>query len=224
VLEGVVLECTLETKEGSTTGCRTAYINVSYDLSNKHYTKMLVMTLIQVQPPAILPPTEAAINPLPEPQQQNETINATPPTAAVLPTSTDTNTTINTTTATPPPLNANEFLNIVNEAITANEVDTFSPAFSRMSSQAEPEPGVIAHEERWFDDPISTSEYINGPVPSKHWGVKTLFDDVYHEGSHRDIIMSRLEVFLLMFPPAQIAVILRETNQILLQRHATILT
>jgi hypothetical protein len=42
VLEGVVLECTLETKEGSTTGRRTAYINVSYDLGNKHYSKQLV--------------------------------------------------------------------------------------------------------------------------------------------------------------------------------------
>jgi hypothetical protein len=103
-----VLECTLETKEGSTTERRTAYITVSFNFGDRFKTKKLVMTLIQLKPPPI-PPANAAISHVQVSQstQQNEQneeilspINATPTSAATR------DTTMTTTTS--PSNNDNE--------------------------------------------------------------------------------------------------------------------
>jgi hypothetical protein len=219
VLEGVVVECTMEAKEGSTSGRRTTYITACYTTGSTTKTKKLTLLMVQEKPSDPVPaPPEAAIN-----QQQPlivvapTTVNTTP--TAVLPES--------TTIPTNNTVEDEEFNDTINQILVNNShlQDDYSP-FSRLSTYSEEEtPVVTNHDQKWYDDRIAISDDINGVVPTKTWGIKTVLDDVYHEGSHRGCNdLSRMDVFKMMFPPAQMSLILRETNNQLLQRKLKLMT
>ena len=219
LLEGVVIECTLEAKEGSSSTRRTTYITACYTTGETTKTKKLTLQMVTEKKADPLPSTpEAAINLQPPMMVIQEATNSTPTTVYEAPdvTTTPTNNTVE---------EDEEALlhNHINEL--SNTQDDCSP-FSRLSTLSEEEkPVVINHEQKWFDDRLAISEDINGIVPTKTWGVKTLMDDVYHEGSHRGCDdLSRLDVFKMMFPPAQVSLILRETNNQLLLRHQKSMT
>ena len=55
----------------------------------------------------------------------------------------------------------------------------------------------------------------NGPINSKTWGIQTITGDVISQGCELGKIMSRLDFFLVMFPPAQLIQCTVLTNKVL---------
>jgi hypothetical protein len=60
------------------------------------------------------------------------------------------------------------------------------------------------HGERWYKDDIVTQSDINGMFPYRAWGVKTPRGDLLGAGSNVGERLSRLDIFLLMYPPTQL--------------------
>jgi Transposase IS4 len=73
--------------------------------------------------------------------------------------------------------------------------------------------------ERWYKDDAATLMDINGSFPFRSWGVKTPIGDLLGSGSNVGERLSRLEVFLLMFPPQQLETILVATNLQLMENN-----
>jgi Transposase IS4 len=211
VLYGHVTDVLLIAKEGGT-GQRTTYVVGSFDLGDCFKTKQLPLTLVKdntqgevaadaAAPTTTNPTTIATIATI----ATNTTIPPTTPTIGI--------TTIPTINNTPP---------VLAHQTTPQSAATF-PAV------ASPGPTATAHDENWFVDNIATAVDINGVVPSRQWGVQNAMNEVFHEGSHRGNninLLSRLDVFYLMFPPDAVRIILRETNNQLLLKNsdATLLT
>jgi len=63
-------------------------------------------------------------------------------------------------------------------------------------------PGFMAdcHGEKWFENHAATMKDINGPYHYQSWSLKTPTDTTWIEGYNIDK-KSRLDVFLMMFPP-----------------------
>jgi hypothetical protein len=192
LLEGVVLEVVKEAKEGGSGRC-TTFVVASYDLGNKYKTKNLVLSLVQEKPHATTPtdttstanattPTESA-----PPAPSTPTIETTiTPTTTTVPQASITTPTATTTTTTP-------------ETTLPSIATPAKPITSPIDNAT-----VTAHGENWYNDPIAVTVDINGTLPTRCWGVKDVFDEVFHKGSHCDSSLSQLEVFKLMIPPAQI--------------------
>jgi hypothetical protein len=75
-------------------------------------------------------------------------------------------------------------------------------------------PGFMAdcHGEKWFENHAATMKDINGPYHYQSWSLKTPTDTTWIEGYNIDK-KSRLDVFLMMFPPKQLTSIVTYTNQ-----------
>jgi hypothetical protein len=71
------------------------------------------------------------------------------------------------------------------------------------------------HGTKWYHDPLASLNDINRPFPYQEWGIRTPTGDILHAGSNSDEWLSRLEVFLLMMPPAQLELIVYCTNKML---------
>ena len=56
---------------------------------------------------------------------------------------------------------------------------------------------------------------MNGAVPERTWYLKRPMDISICKGSNRNRRISRLHMFLFMFPPAQLELIVVETNHCL---------
>jgi hypothetical protein len=54
-----------------------------------------------------------------------------------------------------------------------------------------------------FADNEATLHEVNGSYHVREWGVKTPIGDILRRGSNIDKRLSWLDVFLLMFPPAE---------------------
>jgi Transposase IS4 len=64
----------------------------------------------------------------------------------------------------------------------------------------------------WFCDNEATQIEIKGSFHSREWGVKTPEGDILRRGSNSDKRLSRLDIFLLMFPPSELNLLLFCTN------------
>jgi hypothetical protein len=73
--------------------------------------------------------------------------------------------------------------------------------------------------ERWYKDDAATLMDINGLYLYRFWGVRTPIGDLLGSGSNIGERLSRLEVFLLMFPPQQLETILIATNHQLIENN-----
>jgi Transposase IS4 len=71
------------------------------------------------------------------------------------------------------------------------------------------------HGERWYKDDSATQQDVNGMFPYRAWGVKTPIGDHLGAGSNVCERLSRLDIFLLMFPPTQLETMLLSTNTLL---------
>jgi hypothetical protein len=71
---------------------------------------------------------------------------------------------------------------------------------------------VDCHGEKWFEDYDATMRDINGPYHYRSWSLKTPTDTTWIEGYNVDKKISRLDVFLMMFPPKQLTSIVTYTN------------
>ena len=76
-----------------------------------------------------------------------------------------------------------------------------------------------AHGEDWYDLPNETLKDINGKLPYRDWAVRTPTAFIWRADCNVDARISRLDVFLQMFPPKQLNTILRATNPILIDRN-----
>ena len=70
-----------------------------------------------------------------------------------------------------------------------------------------------AHDMDWFDAPSTCLKDINGAVLYRDWGVRTATGNIWRTGFNVDERISRLDVFLQMFPPAMMNVIVTNTNK-----------
>ncbi len=72
---------------------------------------------------------------------------------------------------------------------------------------------ATVNDQNWYLEPNVTLLDINGPVRYRDWGVRTPTGDVLYPGNNSDERYSRLDIFLMMFPPRQLDHMLRATNE-----------
>jgi hypothetical protein len=77
---------------------------------------------------------------------------------------------------------------------------------------AAPLPTFVAHDTEWFSDDIATQYPINGITQPRQWGLKTPIGDILTSGCDVRRTLSRLDYYLLMFPPNALTTICNCTN------------
>ena len=75
-----------------------------------------------------------------------------------------------------------------------------------------PEVAATVHEQEWFVDDPATKLPVNGNYHSRNWAVKTRMGYMLGRGGDHQNSYSRLEYFLMLFPPQQLQLILHLTN------------
>ena len=75
-----------------------------------------------------------------------------------------------------------------------------------------PEAAATVHEQEWFVDDPATKLPVNGNYHSHNWAVKTRMGYMLGHGGDHQNLYSRLEYFLMLFPPQQLQLILQLTN------------
>ena len=83
-------------------------------------------------------------------------------------------------------------------------------AFS--ASSTDTAPTTEAHGCKWFKDDEATKQDIGGRVPFREWSQKTAVGEEITAGCDVNCRRSRLDFFLLMFPPTQLQEMCRLTN------------
>lgn len=80
-------------------------------------------------------------------------------------------------------------------------------------------PSVVVHDTTWHHDDIATQQDVNGPVLQREWRIRDAAGNLLGPGLHdggrnnQEMKMSRLEYFLIMFPPAHLIDMARMTNR-----------
>ena len=67
----------------------------------------------------------------------------------------------------------------------------------------------MVHEQEWFVDDPATKLPVNGNYHSRNWAVKTSMGYMLGRGGDHQNSYSRLEYFLMLFPPQQLQLILQ---------------
>ena len=75
-----------------------------------------------------------------------------------------------------------------------------------------PEVAATVHDQEWFVDDPATKLPVNGNYHSRNWAVKTRMGYMLGQGGDHQNSYSRLEYFLMLFPPEQLQLILQLTN------------
>ena len=75
-----------------------------------------------------------------------------------------------------------------------------------------PEAAATVHDQEWFVDDPATKLPVNGNYHSCNWAVKTRMGYMLGCGGDYQNSYSRLEYFLMLFPPEQLQLILQLTN------------
>ena len=153
-----------------------------------------------------------------------------PPTAATVPTATgtllgstdgDSTTTEVTTPPAPPeptlevPTNANTSSEELTEAVvgeTSPLTDENNNNLIANNNTALPEADATAHNQEWFVDDAAARLPVNGNYHFCNWAVKTRMGYMLGRGGDHQNSYSRLEYFLMLFPPEQLQLILKLTN------------
>jgi hypothetical protein len=151
-----------------------------------------------------LPPASTAGTPLPPAATALPTLTELPapleePTAMAAPTNPPSPPAPPGPTEPPPP--AAPTLTTLTEVPTPPEQPTTMTA-----------PIATPHGFNWFIDEPVANRPINGNVPRKVWRVTNGMGDRFSFGSDTENRYSRLDYFLLMFPPLELQLILRLTN------------
>lgn len=79
-------------------------------------------------------------------------------------------------------------------------------------------PAYIAHETEWWVDDNSLMLPVRGNVPPRDWSIRTVLGNQLGPGTDVRREMSRLDYFLLMFPPTELSLILQLTNERLIEK------
>ena len=75
-----------------------------------------------------------------------------------------------------------------------------------------PEAAATVHNQEWFVDDPAMKLPVNGNYHSHNWAVKTRMGYMLGRGGDHQNSYSRLEYFLMLFPPEQLQLILQLTN------------
>ena len=75
-----------------------------------------------------------------------------------------------------------------------------------------PEVAATIHEQEWFVDDPATKLAVNGNYHSRNWAVKTRMGYMLGRGGDHQNSYSRLEYFLMLFPPQELQLILQLRN------------
>ena len=75
-----------------------------------------------------------------------------------------------------------------------------------------PEVAAMVHNQEWFVEDPATKLPVNGNYHSRNWAVKTRMGYMLGRGGDHQNSYSRLECFLMLFPPEQLQLILQLTN------------
>ena len=92
------------------------------------------------------------------------------------------------------------------------------PAATRLfvdddDATVQPEAAVIqAHDKLWYHMPHASQRPLNGPIPPRDWGLKLPTEQVWKDGCNYDSSISRLDVFLQMYPTAALNIMHQATN------------
>ena len=70
----------------------------------------------------------------------------------------------------------------------------------------------MVHDQEWFVDDPATRLPVNGNYHIRHWAIKTRMGYMLRHGGDHQHSYSRLEYFLMLFPPEQLQLILQLTN------------
>jgi hypothetical protein len=76
-----------------------------------------------------------------------------------------------------------------------------------------PQPATIAHDTQWFDAPAETHAPIGGIVAPREWCIRTPTGERIGQSSDVRGDRSRLNYFLLMFPPDELRDIVALTSE-----------
>ena len=75
-----------------------------------------------------------------------------------------------------------------------------------------PEAAATVHDQEWFVDDPATKFPVNGNYHFCNWAIKTRMGYMLRRGGDHQNSYSRLEYFLMLFPPEQLQLILQLTN------------
>ena len=75
-----------------------------------------------------------------------------------------------------------------------------------------PEAAATVHEQEWFIEDPAMKLPVNGNYHSRNWAVKMRMGYMLGRGGDHQNSYSRLEYFLMLFPPEQLQLILQFTN------------
>ena len=73
-------------------------------------------------------------------------------------------------------------------------------------------PTVVVHDKKWYKDYLVSSIDINGAIPDRDFGIRTPVVEVITRNSDNPNKYSRFGYLLFMFPPEDIKLIVRLTN------------
>ena len=133
----------------------------------------------------------------------------------------DSTTTEVTTPPAPPepmleaPTNANTSLEeptvaVVRETPPLTDENNNNPIASNNTPL--PEAAAMVHDQEWFVDDPATRLPVNGNYHFCNWAIKTRMGYMLGRGGDHQNSYSRLEYFLMLFPPEQLQLILQLTN------------
>ena len=201
-VQGIVTH--VEVIKNSTTNRTTTFVMAAYDLGGTTIRpcRLNIRSVKAVPTPtaATVPTGGGAL--LGSADRDSTTTEVSTQPTATLPTleaPSNTNTSLEQPTvavarATPPLTTEN------NETVIANN-DTLLP-----------EATAMVHEQEWFVDDPATKLPVNGNYHSRNWAVKTRMGYMLGRGGDHQNSYSRLEYFLMLFPPQQLQLILQLTN------------
>ncbi|KAG7345146.1 transposase IS4 [Nitzschia inconspicua] len=190
ILEGVVLESISMTNP--TTNRTANYVRARYDLGGGHLKDVTlhIRSVEVVSERVRANPPVAVPLPVPPPVTAPAVAPAlSPPTSVAA--------------ATPPPTPAGTL------------PPTPAPPTAPSVAQSPTIPVVTSHKVDWFIDDEAVLEQIGQPTPRRAWSIKSPIGDVLQAGSNADNRRTKMDVFLLAFPPESLVSICRNTNVVL---------
>jgi Transposase IS4 len=78
-------------------------------------------------------------------------------------------------------------------------------------------PTVTVHNTNWFEMPHAELQQLNGHIPRWHWGLRLPTGEIWEDGSNHRLTISRLDVFLQVFPLNALTGVLESTNEYIIQ-------
>ena len=164
--------------------CISTTVTADYDLGDR----LMKRVTLNIRSVASAPlPTTGIVTDL------ETTFAATGGIAAIVPTLTMTD------TAEPPPA----------PDLATAELDPLHPMPPPNNEEA---PTVSCHGTDWYDDDERTMGDINGTVPLRMWAARNVIGEDVSLMSDTQRRLSRLDYFLLMFPPQQLVLMHRLMN------------